>query len=1303
MPEEPLIFGRKSRRDAAANEKKAMYMNVVFRKSVCSVITAIFGMSQVAFSVSRAADVSGLDPTSNEMASFAKSANSLGKTLGEKYRDAAPSWDGSNINFQAGGQNFSINKNELVPKADGEHIKYSSSEADFEKQQDIWNNDDQMNELGSKQKDSLFENAQSDNPTIEGRVYQLLVDEAKTERTDMSKESFLQKSQDILDNLKKEIENIIQCKTDSTLASSGSYKHIPDIQTCQQVEDRSQTCIIHHDYTAGVIDYRDGPANINSCGEGCTTIWLGNPSDQNFSSGKHSCTLYEFNIKFAILNPDAITRVEMTDIYWDDQMQVYFGQDGKEIKLLQLPYPDTFVPQYDENPGVPPMFTYNSPYNYDHTSCQQHRSWHWNTSLDLTSLFKSADITKPYNFRIRVAVQANGEGYARLNVYYDPKKIVSNDVWEPADCVNTKLALEDGFAKGNAKCIKMPSLDSNGCTWVNGAKVCADALEEPPIKDINRFCTQVEVKTEYSFYKGDTGCWKALMGFDKNGKAQYEEVCGGENVGGNLDTCKEYENKGCQFLKSECTEGMQGASGTCYVNDVTYDCGKDVKVGNDVLETTTSCQGIACAGEDCVDADRTTNTNFGKVSALLQMADYASEDMACTGLDEDGRPTEQENVTCKVFGGTAGNCKIAVGGWQDCCDSPQSAGLSAYISMTFSAKGAHQATANMTKAAEGWLDTGGQTAVDGGAQTIYNIGSQYTQTIGQVGDVLAEGTGYLGKAVSSVYDTVTGYYDMAKKYVNDLINRVFGEIIDKIKKYMMDMLQKILQKTGMDGVIGGTASTAGSQAAANAATEAAATYAAAAFAVVSWIYLAYQVANLIVNLVYKCEEEEYELDAKRDAKNCHYVGSYCSSKKLGICIVKKKAYCCFQSALSRIVNEQIRKTQPEVLAYGGDGGWGSAKHPICDGVPVSKIDSIDWDLIDLSEWEGMVAETGNIAQTDKDLTMEKLTGSGNKHLNYAGQRENVEKRNNDAMQGQDVDQLRIQAARCFSMYLGSDQYTGGECTEVATDKVTCRKDGHIVSCDEISRDNMLNDLIDADHKSGEDYVSEGKRCYKDGVTIDCSTLYDERLAKEVLKDYAAIIGGTTFKDKYVCQDLTGTYTEGICEAAIKNNTCQCQEQVGQFVCRLGAQIIDCADLGTNKDEECPATCTRKDTEGYVCEKTTPNEPYDGAYCEELSSEETEDPDLDKVPDGAYCEELDAGKDPDIEVPDEGYYCVGDTEDADDDDEISDWIIDVEPTCTTPGSKHKENKKTGEIVKKQIITKVCTSDMEDGAASDSKPK
>ena len=98
-------------------------------------------------------------------------------------------------------------------------------------------------------------------------------------------------------------------------------------------------------------------------------------------------------------------------------------------------------------------------------------------------------------------------------------------------------------------------------------------------------------------------------------------------------------------------------------------------------------------------------------------------------------------------------------------------------------------------------------------------------------------------------------------------------------------------------------------------------------------------------------------------------------------------------------------------------------------------------------------------------------------------------------------------------------------------------------------------------------------------------------------------------------------------------------------------------------------CTKKNTEGYICEKI----------------------------------EADSGSQtPDI--PNEGYVCVPPVIDPNNpDSDISDWIIDVEATCTTPGSKHKENLKTGEIVITKPIIKVCTADMEDGAAEENKPK
>ena len=82
---------------------------------------------------------------------------------------------------------------------------------------------------------------------------------------------------------------------------------------------------------------------------------------------------------------------------------------------------------------------------------------------------------------------------------------------------------------------------------------------------------------------------------------------------------------------------MTGSSGTCYVNDVVYDCGKDVKVDTVQSDTTYKCNGIACLGEECINVDRTYSTDFAKINALLNALQQMGQDMSCTGLDEDGK------------------------------------------------------------------------------------------------------------------------------------------------------------------------------------------------------------------------------------------------------------------------------------------------------------------------------------------------------------------------------------------------------------------------------------------------------------------------------------------------------------------------------------------------------------------------------------------------------------------------------------------------------------------------------------------
>ena len=90
-----------------------------------------------------------------------------------------------------------------------------------------------------------------------------------------------------------------------------------------------------------------------------------------------------------------------------------------------------------------------------------------------------------------------------------------------------------------------------------------------------------------------------------------------------------------------------------------------------------------------------------------------------------------------------------------------------------------------------------------------------------------------------------------------------------------------------------------------------------------------------------CNTEEILLH-QRDAQGlCAYVGSYCSKKILGICIAKKKAYCCFESKLSRILQEQGRAQLPKP--------WARAKDEQCAGFTIDEFARLDLSQMDFSE------------------------------------------------------------------------------------------------------------------------------------------------------------------------------------------------------------------------------------------------------------------------------------------------------------------------------------------------------------------
>ncbi len=110
--------------------------------------------------------------------------------------------------------------------------------------------------------------------------------------------------------------------------------------------------------------------------------------------------------------------------------------------------------------------------------------------------------------------------------------------------------------------------------------------------------------------------------------------------------------------------------------------------------------------------------------------------------------------------------------------------------------------------------------------------------------------------------------------------------------------------------------------------------------------LAIQLSGLL-----DCEESEQVLAMKRDARLCRGVGSYCSQRigLINVCVEKTESYCCFNSRLARILNEQGRAQLGK--------SWGSAESPDCGGFSVAQLESLDFSRMDLSEFYAEIAPT----------------------------------------------------------------------------------------------------------------------------------------------------------------------------------------------------------------------------------------------------------------------------------------------------------------------------------------------------------
>ncbi len=127
--------------------------------------------------------------------------------------------------------------------------------------------------------------------------------------------------------------------------------------------------------------------------------------------------------------------------------------------------------------------------------------------------------------------------------------------------------------------------------------------------------------------------------------------------------------------------------------------------------------------------------------------------------------------------------------------------------------------------------------------------------------------------------------------------------------------------------------------------------------------------NFMVDfLLTGCDQQDMEVGMLRGSGMCHEIGTYCSSRILGICVQKSKGHCCFNTKLGRIIQEQGR---PQLRSFNGL-GWGTPSAPYCRGFTPEEFQALDFSKMDLSQY---YADIEARAQSDIQIDMkDKIDG-----------------------------------------------------------------------------------------------------------------------------------------------------------------------------------------------------------------------------------------------------------------------------------------------------------------------------------------
>lgn len=714
------------------------------------------------------------------------------------------------------------------------------------------------------------------------------------------------------------------CSTTTTTTKITT--HHPDYKEyyCNSPKkDNFDSCTITRDFTVPVF-ISGGNGDLSVCGPNCVRIFFGERKDDAWNGGVHDNSL---TLKF---NKDAkLASAKVVNALWDDHIRVTL--DGKQIFAhIDGAYREE---DYEEPRG----------------KWELSKSWHLDNPRDITEKVRDSVYNEPdseVTMASRVWVGGGGEGYFEVELIFENMEILDKHIQEPAGCYDiakdpTSFCRFDRFKDTEVGTKRLPDSLLNMAT---------------PLYDGDK--GRLTWKTNLEGYFCDPLAKEKLCAYDAGGSIMKDEagkdLCYNYDEIKNMpDACSAYSNDNACVMDSQvCAEGwFDAATQTCYMYEQKWTCDRGIDVARDVESSTNSCVGmIPCSGGTCETGPKEENKDFGKVAAYSNMVQYMQGDAKCTDPNDPS--------TCSVFEGKKEYCGRSVGfvnglAKTDCCEAPQGTASSLQAISLASSMIRNTNWDTVGKKLTAW--TGGES---GTWSTMSNAVGQWTSTASKtIGDMWSNIT----QPITSAYESVAGNISrwVGSTSVSGGTAGAGGELakdtmetfgIGAIKQQLMNKAYEMMPNAVRDFVF----DTAATQATGQAVFSTAVTNFMLALNVIGWIYTAYQVTKLLLEMLLACDQKEMEAAIHKNQKSCFTIDTQRCIKYLNLgftkkCVKKATDMCCYNSMLSRVIMQQ---------AYGQLNIDPIATN--CIGLSITQIQVLDFDKIDLTEWINDAVQVGEV-------------------------------------------------------------------------------------------------------------------------------------------------------------------------------------------------------------------------------------------------------------------------------------------------------------------------------------------------------